>query len=249
MDIKNFKIAYLLPNLFTAGSIFLAILAIFAAYNGNFERAFWYIVVSAVFDALDGRVARLTNTASQFGKEFDSLADSIAFGVAPAFILYFSVGKDYGKIGILLTALFIIFGAVRLARFNIISATTEPNVFIGLPIPAAALFVTSSTLLQIEFSCGAFSEIALLSASAVIAILMVSNIRYPSFKQIDFGKNRFRKVLLILIVVLSLFYLYPMKFLFAIALIYVLIGLVRAVWVTTYKKRKAHHAENNNQDI
>lgn len=245
MNIPNFKIAYLLPNLFTAGSIFLAILAIFSAYNGNFERAFWYVVVSSVFDALDGRVARLTKTTSQFGKEFDSLADSIAFGVAPAFILYFSVGKSYDKIGVLITALFIIFGAVRLARFNIISATTEPNVFIGLPIPAAALFVTSSVLLQIEYGIGAVTEICLLITAAVIAVLMVSNIRYPSFKQVDFGKNRFRKVLLILIVLLSLFYLFQVKFLFVMALIYVLIGLVRTVWVIT-KKRKVQH---NDQDI
>ncbi|MGE4295830.1 MAG: CDP-diacylglycerol--serine O-phosphatidyltransferase [Campylobacterales bacterium] len=238
MEAPRFKMAYLLPNLFTAGSIFLAILAIVASVNGDFERAFWLVVVSAVFDALDGRVARLTKTTSQFGKEFDSLADVIAFGVTPAFILYFAVGSQFGKFGILVTALFVIFGAVRLARFNIISASTEPNVFIGLPIPAAALFVVSSTMLFLAHPDKGVFAVLLLLLAAATSVLMVSNIRYPSFKQIDFRKNYFLKNLVTLIVLLSLFYLYPMLFLPAVAFLYVAAGPARALWAMSRKTKK-----------
>lgn len=240
MEMGRFKVAYLLPNLFTAGSIFLSILAIVAAFNADFERAFWLVVLSAVFDALDGRVARLTKTTSQFGKEFDSLADVIAFGVTPAFILYFAAGSQFGKFGVLVTALFVIFGAVRLARFNIISATTEPNVFIGLPIPAAALFMVSATMLFLSYGGDTFWAMLLLLAAVGISVLMVSNIRYPSFKQIDFKKTYFFKNLVALIVLLSFFYLYPMLFLPLIAVIYALAGPVRALWTMSRKTKKAN---------
>ncbi|MDR1452126.1 MAG: CDP-diacylglycerol--serine O-phosphatidyltransferase [Helicobacteraceae bacterium] len=241
VNIKNLKIAYLLPNLFTAGSIFLAVLAIVAANRGNFEKAFWFIVLAAIFDALDGRVARLTKTSSQFGKEFDSLADIVAFGVAPAFIFYFAVGDEFGRFGVLAAAIFVIFGAVRLARFNVISAATEPNIFIGLPIPAAALFVVSATMIVVGYRFGGGAKLTLLIASSLIAVLMVSNIRYPSFKQIHFQKAYFLKVLTALIVVCSLFYLYQIEFLAFMALIYALIGPLRALWMIAARKRKVRH--------
>lgn len=237
---QDFKLAYILPNLFTAGSIFLAILAIVSAFKGNYEKAFWFIVLSAVFDALDGRVARMTKTTSQFGKEFDSLADVVAFGVAPAFFLYFAVGAEFGRFGVLVTALFVIFGAVRLARFNVISSTTEPNVFIGLPIPAAALFVVSMIMFYLNHAQGFISATLLLVSVMVVAILMVSNIRYPSFKQIDFKKSNFLKSLVVLIVLLSTLYLYPMLLLPAVAVIYVLIGPIRTIW-NLNKLKKVNH--------
>ncbi|MDR0664411.1 MAG: CDP-diacylglycerol--serine O-phosphatidyltransferase [Helicobacteraceae bacterium] len=241
VNIKNLKIAYLFPNLFTAGSMFLAVLAIVAAEQGAFEKAFWFVVLSAIFDALDGRVARLTKTSSQFGKEFDSLADVVAFGVAPAFIFYFAAGDEFGRLGVLAAALFVVFGAVRLARFNVISSSTEPNVFIGLPIPAAALFVVSATMLVVNYDSGRGAKLALLIASAIIAVLMVSNIRYPSFKQIHFQKSYFLRALIALIAACSLFYLYQIEFLAFIALIYALAGPARTLWTIILRKRKARN--------
>ena len=111
-----------------------------------------YIVLSLVFDGLDGRVARLTNTTSKFGVEFDSLADIVAFGVAPAMLFYFSVGQNFGRFGVLITALFVIFGGVRLARFNVMSGASEPNVFIGLPIPTAAVLFGMNRLFGLKLS-------------------------------------------------------------------------------------------------
>lgn len=241
---QRLKVAYLLPNLFTAGSIFLAILAVVAASAGQFERAFWLVVLSAVFDALDGRVARMTQTTSQFGKEFDSLADVIAFGMTPAFIFYFAIGQQFGKLGILVCALYVIFGAVRLARFNITANDTEPNVFIGLPIPAAALLVVSWVLFWHQEIATWASAGVLLGVVAAVSILMVSNIRYPSFKQIDFGKTYYLKALVGLIVLFSLFYLYPTWFLPIVALLYALIGPLRALWTLLRKAKKGQHSDD-----
>lgn len=232
---QNFNLAFILPNLFTAGSIFLAIIAIVAAFKGNYEKAFWFIVLSAVFDALDGRVARLTKTTSEFGKEFDSLADVVAFGVAPAMFLFFAVGSEFGRLGVLVTALYIIFGAVRLARFNVTSGEAEPNMFIGLPIPAAALFVISAIMVYVD-NGGFFAAIFLLISVMIVSGLMVSNIRYPSFKKFDYQKSNYIKILVGLIVFLSILYLHPMLLLPAVAVIYVLIGPVRVL--INYKKLK-----------
>jgi len=162
---------YVLPNLFTASSIFLGILSIINASQGHFQKAAWFIVVSSVFDALDGRVARITNTTSRFGEEFDSLADVIAFGVAPAFLLYFDYAKEYGKFGVLIISLYVIFGAIRLARFNIIKTDTEPNVFIGLPIPAGAMFVVGWILVFEEYEILKMYDVLLLLATLLSAIM------------------------------------------------------------------------------
>jgi len=128
---NNFRLIYLLPNLFTAGSIFLGMLSIINASSGHFEKAAWFIVISMIFDGLDGRVARLTNTTSKFGVEFDSLADIVAFGIAPSMLLYFYIGHNYGRFGVTISALFVVLGAITLARFNVMTAQTEPGVFIG----------------------------------------------------------------------------------------------------------------------
>ncbi len=179
---------YILPNLFTGASIYLGILAISYAFMGRFTLACWLVLVSLIFDGLDGRVARLTGTTSKFGVEFDSLADVVAFGVAPAMILFFYTGFHYGKFGVVVAGLYVVFGAIRLARFNITTTQNEPNVFIGLPIPAAAVFVVSWLLFEIylsriypQYSYGIL--LFLMIASLAVSLLMVSNIRYPSFKK------------------------------------------------------------------
>ena len=134
----KFNPLFILPNLFTAGSIFLGILSVIYASKGSFEMACWLILASMILDGLDGRVARLTNTASKFGVEFDSLADVVAFGVAPAMLLYFYIGIDYGRLGMCIPAIFVIFGAVRLARFNI-TTSSEQTFLLVCPFPLLRL--------------------------------------------------------------------------------------------------------------
>ncbi|MDX1296414.1 MAG: CDP-diacylglycerol--serine O-phosphatidyltransferase, partial [Sulfurimonadaceae bacterium] len=167
------KLIYILPNLFTASGIFAGVFSMVSAVNGEFEKAAWLIMLALLFDGLDGRVARLTNTCSKFGMEFDSLADIVAFGAAPAILLYTYAGDDFGRYGIVVSALFVIFGAVRLARFNVMTSHTEPSVFIGVPIPTAAVFMAVLVLLFESYSGMKGAGVTLLVAAVVVSLLMV----------------------------------------------------------------------------
>jgi len=236
MTSRNFQIIYLLPNLFTAASIFTAVIAITAAVDRDFEKSAWLIFLSLVFDGLDGRIARLTHTTSKFGVEFDSLADIVAFGVAPAILLYFYTGYAYGKLGTLVMALFIIFGAIRLARFNVISPNVDPTVFIGVPIPTAAIFVSVWILMFQRYESLNEYNWMLLIGTFFVSLLMVSNIRYPSFKKINLKKNMLTKILITLISFASLMYLYPVEGFASLITLYILWGIVRAIYTLGSKK-------------
>jgi len=220
------KLAYLLPNFFTSLSAFFGVMSIIASSQGKFEKAFIYIVLSLVADGLDGRVARLTNTTSQFGLEFDSLADIVAFGVAPAMMLFFAIGEEYGRFGALVSGVFVVFGAIRLARFNVTTMENDPRYFIGLPIPTAAVVLSSWVMLEVEY--GIFKTPILIGA-LLLAFLMVSNFRYPSFKKMDINRSIAVKTLIILIVLASLIYLYPVKAIALILTIYTFYGIIRAI--------------------
>ncbi len=224
---KKINLAYLLPNFFTALSAFLGVMSIIASSQGKFEKAFIYIVLSLIADGLDGRVARLTNTTSKFGVEFDSLADLVAFGVAPAMMLFFAVGENYGRFGALVSGLFVVFGAIRLARFNVTTGELDPRYFIGLPIPTAAVVLGSWIMLDVKYS-GHLNVLILLGA-LFLAFLMVSNFRYPSFKKIDLNKSVAIKALVIIILIASLIYLYPVEGISIVLSVYTFYGVFRAI--------------------
>lgn len=230
MSEERDKLIYILPNLFTAASIFFGVISIISTLNYNFTKAIIFIFLSLVFDGLDGRVARLTNTASKFGVEFDSLADIIAFGVAPAFLFYIVIGKEFGRVGSLLTAIYIIFGAIRLARFNVTTGTYDPSVFIGLPIPTAAIWLAVMVGVYLEYSFFMNLQVLYLFAVAVISVLMVSNVRFPSFKKINLKKMNFYKVLIALVIICSLFYIRPLELTAVLTSGYILYGIVRAIY-------------------
>jgi len=232
---NNAKLIYILPNLFTASSIFVGVISIVEASKGNFVPASWLILLALVFDGLDGRVARMTNTTSQFGVEFDSLADIISFGIAPAMLLYFFIGNEFGRFGILVSALYVIFGAIRLARFNISTAKTDPNVFIGLPIPTAAIFVSMWILLFHKYTLQDYA-IVLLFLTLGIAILMVSNFRYPSFKKVSLDKPMVFKTMIMLMLIASLLYLFSAEGFAIVILGYTLYGPLRALYALTLRK-------------
>jgi len=222
-------IAYLLPNFFTAASIFTGFYAISLAFHSQYEHAAWFIFLALIFDGLDGRVARLTNTASQFGIEFDSLADIVAFGVAPAFLMYMYIGEEYGRIGVGISALFIIFGAVRLARFNVMTARVEPTVFIGLPIPIAAVMIAIAILFFENYMLDRY-KMLMLPLTILLALLMVSNIRYPSFKKINFRAFHFTRFLAIAVVVALIIFIYPIEGMAFLATAYLVYGPFRAAF-------------------
>ena len=233
----NINPLFVLPNLFTAGGIFCGVVSIMLASNARFELAAWLIVLAMVFDGLDGRVARLTHTTSKFGVEFDSLADIVAFGVAPAMLLYYyipQIGANYGFDGeyglyrIFVCALFVIFGAIRLARFNVTTSNTEPNTFIGLPIPSAAVILVLWILLDLRYGFLApkFSYTLLILAFA-LSILMVSNIRYPSFKKLRWNLKLFVILLIALAAIISSkFYV---EIFCALLSVYMLYGIARFI--------------------
>ncbi len=235
------KLSFLLPNFLTASSIFVGMLSLTEGGRGHFVLAAWLILLSLLFDGLDGRVARLTGTTSRFGVEFDSLADIVSFGVAPAMLLYNYVGKEYGRFGILVSALYVIFGAVRLARFNVTTTRNDPHVFIGLPIPVAAVSLATTLLFFEEYRLHDWG-LLLLIAALPVALLMVSNIRYPSFKTIHLDRPIVYKTLIALMLVASLLYIFSAEGLALLVWLYIFYGPVRAVRTmsmrTFYRKEK-----------
>ncbi len=233
---KKLQLIYIIPNLFTAASAFIGVISILASVKGDFEKAAVFILISLVFDGLDGRVARLTKTTSKFGAEFDSLADIVAFGVAPAILFYYSVGIHYGKVGSLLTAMYVVFGAIRLARFNVMVGVSEPSVFIGVPIPTAAVVLAMWILINQKYVFFQHYDFIILLGIAILSFLMVSNIRYPSFKKIDLQKPNMLKVLIYLIMVFSIVYIFPVESITIIITIYLFYGLSRGVYNFTIAK-------------
>jgi len=223
------NLIYILPNLFTAASIFSGVFSIISAVNGDFEKAAWLIMLSLIFDGLDGRVARLTNTCSKFGVEFDSLADMVAFGVAPALLMYLFVGHEFGRFGVVVSALFVIFGAIRLARFNVMTVSSEPSVFIGVPIPTAAVFVSLLVLLFQKYGFNADYGLVVMLLSILVSFFMVSNIRYPSFKKVDFSPKHAMKFFVFILSALFAVFMYPIEGFALIFVLYIMYGLVRAV--------------------
>lgn len=243
-SIQKMQLMYILPNLFTAASAFLGVISIISSIQGNYFKAIIYIILSLILDGLDGRVARLTKTTSKFGVEFDSLADLVAFGVAPAILFYLTVGAKFGRFGALIAAMFVVFGAIRLARFNVTTGTYEPNVFIGLPIPSAAIVSVLWIGIYVDADYYTFLEgfeWCFILLEAVLAILMVSNIRYPSFKKMNLKQTHVIRILVALVVVFSMLYLYPFESATLVMSVYVLYGIIRAtiMFSKNHKKKES----------
>jgi len=188
---------YLLPNLLTTAALFAGFYSIVAAVDGSFQRAGAAIFVAMVLDSLDGRVARLTKTSSQFGKEYDSLSDMVSFGLAPAIVVYqWGVARlaewnvTWGRVGWLVAFLFAVAAALRLARFNAQIATADKRWFVGLPSPSAAGVVAAFVWLSSKLDVSGLGGLAgAFLVTAVAGALMVSDFRYYSFKEINFGRR------------------------------------------------------------
>jgi CDP-diacylglycerol--serine O-phosphatidyltransferase len=184
---------YLLPNLFTTGALFSGFYAITSAMGGRYETAVVAIFVAMILDGLDGRVARLTNTQSDFGAQYDSLSDMVSFGAAPALVMYLWAFSSLGKVGLFAAFVHTAGGALRLARFNTQLTTADKNYFQGLPSPAAAAILAGFIWICLEYNYDIelFKYFAL-GLTISTGLLMVSNFRYTSFKKIDFkGKVPF----------------------------------------------------------
>jgi len=225
------KGVYVLPSLITTAGLFSGFYSVIASVRGDFFAAAVAILIANVFDILDGRVARLTNTTSRFGIEYDSLADLIAFGVAPGILVYRWALEPWGSWGWLAASLYVTCGALRLARFNIQYETAEKRHFLGLPIPAAAEVIASAVLLYYYFGGkGVTHKHALvLLVTYALAGLMVSNIKYFSFKETELYRRQPFWMLVAVIIILKLLVAEPQIMLFAGFSLYASSGPVR--WV------------------
>jgi len=253
---------YLLPNSLTAGNLFFGFLAILRCIQANystdpveesrfFGQAVWFILFAVICDALDGRVARLGGRESLFGKEFDSIADIISFGVAPSMMMIFLILQPTEKypfflqIGWLIAFIYLLCAGVRLARFNVLTHPMLPPAqrlkgtrdFLGLPVPAAAGMIASLVLVLNSFE---LRGLAILLPPLIlgIAVLMVSNIPYPSFKEIDWNTSTRFRTFIVLVLVLGVAFIFN-KFFFALAfLTYILYGPVRHLYRIQRARRR-----------
>lgn len=236
MEKKNNKGIYIIPNLLTLGNLFSGFLSIICSLDGKYEMAAYYIMLAAFFDGMDGRVARITNSHSRFGIEFDSLADLASFGMSPALLIYLYALRAYGKIGWMVAFLFVAGGALRLARFNVLVDRAEKNFFIGLPIPSAAMAVVSYILIAIRYNWPGH-KIILPIMMILISYLMVSNIKYFGFKELDLKKRKPFSLLVIAVVGFYVIILNPQMFLFVMSLVYLVSGLLPKEPKVDYEKK------------
>ncbi|MCK9274191.1 MAG: CDP-diacylglycerol--serine O-phosphatidyltransferase [Syntrophales bacterium] len=228
---------YLLPNLFTTGSLFCGFYAIISAVGDNFHRAAVLIIIACILDGLDGKIARFTNTTSSFGVEYDSLSDLVSFGVAPAILSFKWTLEPYGRYGWLAAFLFVACGALRLARFNVQSSGTSNKLFRGLPIPAAALVIATTILLYMYTGgTGTLYHPLAPGVLLLLSLLMVSNIHYYSFKDLNFFSQKPFMTLVLIVLLFVIIVLEPQIMLFAVALGYSLSGPSWALWKAVNKK-------------
>ena len=249
IDVNEASRIYILPSLFTSGNLFFGFLSIIRCIQAKYTsineiiskeyytQAVWFILIAFLCDALDGRVARSTNKDSYFGKEFDSIADIVSFGVAPSLMVFFLILSPtegypvFRQIGWIIGFIYLLCGAVRLARFNVVThpllATSESNLsnnFKGLPIPVAAGAIASLVLVLNKFDLSKWS-IILPFLMLLIAWLMVSSIPYPSFKKLDSNTHVKHKVFLLLVILVALIFIYREITLVVVFLSYIFFGL------------------------
>ena len=228
------KSLYLLPNLFTSANLLFGFLSMIAASNGQYNQAALAILVAVGLDAVDGKVARMTNSASAFGLEYDSLADLLSFGMAPGWLLYNWFLSSLGLFGGLAAFLFVVCGALRLARFNVQATHVQRYVFTGLPIPAAACVVAAATLLGHDAAShfhilDTEQPLALVIAIYGLAFLMVSKVRYRSFKRVRVKRIWSLPLIVGGTFVVIMLALMPELSLFLLSLSYALSGPVEAL--------------------
>ena len=245
---------YLLPNLFTTLAMAFGFLSIYFAIDGRFEQAGMFIFIAGILDALDGRVARMTNTQTEFGAELDSLSDMVSFGVAPAILAYSWNLNEYGKFGAMITFIYALCVAVRLARFNV--TQTSGHNFVGLPSPAAAVALTAPIwyLSSVDISGDGLALISL-TMFLIITPLTVSLLSYPSFKKIGFRKVvSFWQASLFLFVLISIV-VEPTLMIMVYSWIYILFALVSDLFKNrtgtkeqTKQKQKQKRKKSKNND-
>lgn len=221
----------IVPNVFTVGNMFCGFMSvIICTITGDIVLASWMIIFAAFLDALDGKVARMTKSSSAFGVEYDSLADVVSFGLAPSVLIYAYYFSQWRSVGVFISFFPLLFGSLRLARFNVQLTGFDKTHFTGLPIPVAAGALASYILFMDEFFPGVMLSKVVLMLTIIVSVLMVSRIRYEIFPSLSMvgGKRQKVKVILIIFLLIALL-IYPKKLFFPYILLYILIGFTRSV--------------------
>jgi CDP-diacylglycerol---serine O-phosphatidyltransferase len=216
--------AYLLPSAFTIGNILLGFYAVVRGYHGDFQKAALLVLAAGVLDSIDGKVARMTGTESDFGREYDSLADVFTFGAVPALLAFLWGLKDLGDAGWLVALFFLVCTATRLARFNVQTRIVDSRFFVGLPSPAAAGGVISILYFAPDPDWRPWVVAFLMGALLILGSLMVSTFRYRSIKKLDLRQRRSYRALLMIAAVLIVVAYHPPAFFLAASSAYALSG-------------------------
>jgi CDP-diacylglycerol--serine O-phosphatidyltransferase len=241
--IKMRKGIYILPNLLTTGNLLCGFWAIISVFQEQFYFAAVAILLASVFDAFDGKVAKLSGTTSKFGVQYDSLADLVSFGIAPALLAFSWALRPYGKFGWLAAFTFVACGAIRLARFNVLASSGETKYFKGLPIPVAASMIAFTILLYLRLiETNWVKDIVILVMIYILAFLMVSNIRYFSFKELGLAKRKPLSSFVFVVLSLIVIVMEPVVVLSGFVLFYVFSGPISMV-LAWRKKRVLRRME------
>lgn len=220
------KLAFFLPNSFTALNMACGLYSIILGWEGNYYYASMILVLGAIFDSVDGRVARMTGTQSAFGEQFDSLSDVISFGAAPAFLVYNKFLSGLGRVGLMAAFIFALCGALRLARFNANIDRVSSDYFQGLPIPSGALGLIGITLFSLEFPQVMDYKYLIVLYVVFYAFLMISNIPFNSFKNSEWVRKHKKRVLFIMFILAALTFVYEQIMIGGIIFAYVFGSLV-----------------------
>jgi CDP-diacylglycerol--serine O-phosphatidyltransferase len=234
MLIEQRRWAFFLPNTFTALNMACGFGAILNGFHGEFYKACMFIVLGAIFDSVDGRVARMTNTQSPFGEQFDSMSDLVSFGVSPAIVYYFRFLSDTGRPGMVAAFFFILCGALRLARFNANIDKNKSDYFQGLPIPGGATAVISLVLISIGIPEIINYKPFTIGYLVFYAVLMISNIPFPSFKKSEWVKKNKKQVLMVIFMIIASLFIYEEVMIPVIISFYVIASLI---YYLTHRKK------------
>lgn len=227
------QVVVVMPSAFTLGNLFFGFWAIISAYNGNFRWAGWFIVFAGILDVLDGRIARLAKTSSRFGEELDSLIDLVSFGVAPALIMYFLEFNSAGKFAWVLCWIYVVAAAIRLARFNVVSAGKPSAWFTGMPSPAAGMTLacyypfTQTTWYRASLAYLDLQHQGLVFLMLVLGVLMVSNVKYPKMPGFSFRTGKQAASTVFVLACMAAAVARPDMVLFPLGLAYMLFGIAR----------------------
>jgi CDP-diacylglycerol--serine O-phosphatidyltransferase len=244
------KGVYLIPNLFTTGNLFSGFYSVISVFNADYLLAAYAILAATIFDSLDGKVARFANATSRFGTEYDSLADLISFGLAPGILIYSWALHSYNRLGWVASFLFVVCGALRLARFNVQSGSQDPRYFTGLPIPAAAITVAMMVIVDnhILRLGSEIKPVIILTMTYALAFLMVSTIKYRSFKDINFKSKRSFQYLVWAVLLFGVIALEPVIMLFSLILLYAVSGPVARPFRGLWPKKLKEDLETDEED-